>query len=246
MDYDRYGVGYATVRRADPRIAAQVHAALGPAETVVNVGAGGGSYEPGDRRVLAVEPSATMRAQRPPGAAPVVAAVAEALPLRTTSVDAAMAMSTVHQWPDLRRGLREMRRVARGAAVVLTFDQHARSDLWVFEYVPEIARTDQVRMPRIEELADGLGGSVRVETVPVPLDCTDGFVEAFYGRPEALLDPGVRRAQSAWAFVSPEVVARFVAELSANLASGAWDERYGHLRTQPTYDGPVRLVVSTP
>jgi SAM-dependent methyltransferase len=247
VDYgSTWGDGYAARRRTDPRIAAAVHAALGPARSVVNVGAGAGSYEPADRFVLAVEPSAAMRAQRPPGSAPVVAGVAEALPLRSASFDAALAVVTVHQWPDLAGGLAELRRVARGRVVVLTFERSALRTFWLSEYVPEVVPPDERRMPPVPLLARLLGGDVAVEVVPLPLDCVDGVVPAYYGRPEAYLDPAVRRAQSVWAFTPPEAVERGLAALAADLASGAWDARWGHLRAQPTYDGGLRLVVATP
>jgi hypothetical protein len=246
VDYGRYGPGYAARRRTDPRIAALVHAALGPARSVVNVGAGAGSYEPAGRRVVAVEPAAEMRAQRPPGAAPVVAAVAAALPFRDRSFEAAMATVTVHQWPDPAEGLRELRRVSSGPVVVLTFDPAAVGDFWLASYVPELAAVDARRMPPLGLLAEALGGVASVTTVPLPFDCVDGVTEAYYGRPEALLDPDVRRAQSGWSFLAPEVEARTVAALAADLASGEWDARWGHLRTQPTYEGSLRLLVARP
>ncbi|MCQ4042556.1 class I SAM-dependent methyltransferase [Streptantibioticus rubrisoli] len=243
-DYGRIGEGYARVRRADPRIAALVHAALGDARTVVNVGAGAGSYEPSDRHVLPVEPSAEMRAQRPARLAPAIHGFAAALPFDDGSVDAAMALLTVHQWPDAAAGLREMRRVARGPVVVLTFDPEALGRLWLMDYVPELRAVEARRYPAIGTITAALGPDTEVRPVPIPIDCVDGFSEAFYARPEALLDPAVRRAQSGWSFLEPGVEEPAVSALAADLASGAWDERHGHLRTQPEFDGAVRLVVS--
>lgn len=243
VDYDRTGAGYARQRRPDPRIAAHIHAALGDARTVLNVGAGAGSYEPVDRYVLAVEPSAVMRAQRPPGAAVAIEAVAESLPLDDGAVDAVMAVATVHQWPDMAKGLTELRRVARGPVVVVAFDGPALSRFWLNDYAPELIVAEQRRCPGLEAVAAGVGRDPQVVAVPIPLDCTDGFTEAFYGRPERLLDPAVRAAQSSWGFVAPQVQDRFVDALSADLASGAWDARHGALRTQPTYDGALRIVV---
>jgi SAM-dependent methyltransferase len=234
VDYEAHGAGYAAIRRPDPRIAAQVHAALGAAETVVNVGAGAGSYEPEDRAVVAVEPSASMRAQRPRHRLPAVDATAERLPFDDGAFAAAMAMMTIHQWSDLRRGLGEMRRVARGPVVILTFDGAALDRLWLAEYAPELV------------VAEARRGTGTVAEVPIPLDCTDGFTEAFYGRPERFLDPAVRRAQSAWGFVAPGVEDRAVAQLARDLDSGAWDARFGALRTQPWFVGAVRLVVALP
>ncbi len=246
FDYERHGAGYAAQRRTDPLIASYVHAGLGSARSVLNVGAGTGSYEPHDRRAVAVEPSAAMRAQRAVHLAPVVAARAEQLPFADDTFDAAMATITVHQWPDPAAGLREMRRVARGPVVILTFDGAAMSDFWLAEYAPEFIAAESPRYPTLDALAAALGGRAETAAVPVPLDCTDGFVEAFYGRPEALLDPVVRSAQSAWRFVDPAVEARAIERLGADLASGAWDDRHGRFRTQPQYVGSLRLVVAIP
>ena len=246
FDYETGGAGYAQVRRADPRIEAMVHQALGEARIVLNVGAGAGSYEPTDRYVLAVEPSATMRAQRGPGRVPAIEAVAEALPLDDDAVDAAMAMITVHQWPDADSGLRELRRVARGPVVVLTFDGDALNRFWLAEYCPELIAAERRRYPPVSRIAELVGPAAQVLTVPIPLDCTDGFTEAFYGRPERLLDPAVRRAQSAWGFVPPGTAERFEERLGAALKSGQWDRRHGHLRSQETFAGSLRLIVGLP
>lgn len=246
FDYDRHGHGYAARRRTDPGIAAQVHEALGEARTVVNVGAGAGSYEPDDRVVVAVEPSATMRAQRPDHLGPVVGAVAERLPFPDGAFDAAMAMVTVHQWPDAAAGLREMRRVARGPVVILTFDGDALDRFWLADYAPELIAAERRRYPPIDQIAAILDGRTTVSTVSVPFDCVDGFIEAFYRRPEALLDPAVRRAQSAWGFVDPAVEAQIVDRLRTALATGAWDAHHAHLRTTPTHEGSLRLVTNLP
>jgi SAM-dependent methyltransferase len=243
VDYARYGTGYAGRRRTDPRIAALVHQALGTATTVLNVGAGAGSYEPEDRRVVAVEPSAAMVAQRPSRLGPAIRAVAGALPLGDDCVDASMAMVTVHQWPEPLAGLAEMRRVTRGPVVVLTFDPDAVADLWLADYAPDLFAVEASRYPTIDAIATALGPGAAVLPVPVPFDCADGFTEAFYGRPEAFLDPDVRRSQSAWTFVDPAVVTGSVAALAADLDSGRWNRRYGGLRAQPWYHGAVRLVV---
>jgi SAM-dependent methyltransferase len=238
---DARSVRYAARRRTDPRIAAHVWAALGDARTVLNVGAGAGSYEPPDRYVVAVEPSAAMRAQR---ATPAVDAAAEALPFGDDSFDAVMATVTVHQWRDLVRGLAELRRVARGPVVVLTFDGPAVQRFWLSDYVPEWGELESSRYPDPERIAGLLGGTASVTGIPIPLDCSDGFIEAFYGRPEALLDPSVRGAQSAWSFVAPDAVAAGVERLRGSLVSGEWDRRLGHLRTQEHYDGALRLVTA--
>lgn len=243
VDYGRLGQGYAARRRAEPRIADLVEEALGGGRSVLNVGAGAGSYEPGDRTVVAVEPAEVMIAQRPPGAGRVVRAVADSLPFGDTVFDASMAMVTLHQWPDAAGGLAEMRRVTTGPVLVLTFDPDALDRLWLMDYVPELLVAEASRYPTIPFLVDLLGPATEVLPVPVPFACVDGFTEAFYGRPEAFLDPGVRRAQSAWAFVAPTVETGFVDRLAGDLASGRWDRRYGELRRQPAFSGALRLVV---
>jgi len=245
VDYEAHGRTYAQHRRGDPRIAARIHAALGDARTVVNVGAGTGSYEPADRWVLAVEPSRAMRAQRPPGAAPALAARAEALPLDDGAVDAAMACVTVHHWEPPEAGLRELRRVARGPVVVFTFDLDAMP-AWQQELLGDVLAVDRPRFPSVAQIAAALGGRTRVERIPTPADCADGFVEAFWRRPEALLDPAVRGAQSVWPLAGPAVEEATVARLAEALRSGAWDARHGHLRGLDALDGSLRLVVSEP
>jgi SAM-dependent methyltransferase len=246
FDYDTHGRGYAAVRRADPRIAARVHAALGDARSVLNVGAGAGSYEPADRYVAAVEPSAAMRAQRPAHAVPAIDAVAEALPFDDGSFDAVMATVTVHQWSDTECGLRELRRVARGPVVVLTFDGDALDLLWLARYAPRLIAAERRRYPPVEAIAALIGTRNEVSAVPVPIDCVDGFTEAFYARPEAFLDPRVRAAQSAWGFIDEADQQEAVTRLAADLQSGAWDAHYGSLRTQPEFVGSLRLIVGHP
>jgi SAM-dependent methyltransferase len=246
IDYDRLGHGYARHRRADPRIAAHIHAALGDARTVVNVGAGAGSYEPTDRYVLAIEPSATMRAQRTAHLSPAIAGRAEALPLDNRSVDAAMAILTVHHWDDPLAGLRELRRVARYRVIMLTFDIDVLARYWLFtDYLPEGLADDRARFPAIAVITHALGGA-EVEAVAVPADCSDGFVECYYARPEALLDPSVRAAQSVWPRLPEGVEERAIAALAADLDSGEWDRRHGHLRNENAYDAALRLITATP
>ncbi len=245
-DYGRIGRGYATIRQPDPRIEAAVGEALGDARSVINVGAGAGSYEPRDRDVTAVEPSASMRAERPADRVPAIDATAQELPFPDDAFDAAMASITIHQWPDLERGLREMRRVARGPVVILTFDPVVPEPWWQPVYVPELFEVEGRRMPALDRVAAALGGRVDIRIVPIPADCIDGFGQAFFARPERTLEPEVRRAMSGWSFVEPAVVARYVRELSADLASGAWDAQWGRFRTLPEFDGGLRLVIATP
>ena len=246
FDYDTLGGGYTGVRRPDDRIAAQIVSALGNARSVLNIGAGAGSYEPTDRFVVPVEPSATMRAQRPPHLAPAIEAVAEALPFDAAAFDAAMAVLTVHHWPDAGAGLGELRRVTRGPVVILTFDGPALERFWLNDYAPELIAVERRRYPSITSICGALGGSCTVDVVTIPFDCTDGFGDAFYGRPERFLDPAVRAAQSGWGFVDDRAERRAVDALRADLESGEWDDRHGDLRTQPTYDGAVRLITGVP
>jgi|SRR5579859_1261707 len=241
FDYDAHGTRYAQVRRPDPQIEASVHAALGEARTVVNVGAGAGSYEPSDRYILAIEPSAAMRSQRN-SERPAIVGFADQLPLDDASMDGGMATLTVHQWPDLARGLGELRRVVRGPVVILTFDRDALDGWWLNDYAPELIAAERKRYPDIAVIAQALGARTEVRKIPIPLNCADGFSEAFYGRPEKMLEPSVRRAQSAWGFVEAGVEARFEAALRADLASGLWDQRYGALRRQPSFEGSLRLI----
>ena len=244
FDYERDGEVYSRRRRPDPRIAQLVHAALGRARTVLNVGAGAGSYEPTDRYVAAVEPSASMRALRPLELAPAIDATAESLPFDDASFDAAMASITVHQWASPFQGLAELRRVSRGPVVLLTFDGDALERLWLGEYVPELFEAERKRYPAIAEIREALGGVTSVHEVPIPIDCVDGFTEAFYARPERFLDPEVRRAQSAWGFVEDAVALRGLRQLEQDLASGRWDERHGALRSQREFLGALRLLVN--
>jgi hypothetical protein len=246
VDYEAHGKGYATQRRTDPRIAALIHEAFGAARTVLNVGAGAGSYEPEDRYVIAIEPSSAMRAQRPRNRVPAVRGVAETIPFDDGSVDASMATVTVHQWSNLDRGLGEMRRVTRGPVVVMTFDGDALDRFWLAEYAPELMAAERRRYPAIDRIRAAIGESTTVLTVPIPIDCVDGFTEAFYARPERMLDERVRRAQSAWNFVSRDAETRSVEKLRKDLASGAWDARYGDFRTRPVYEGSLRIVVGRP
>jgi len=242
--YDHIGHGYARTRAADPRIAAVIDRALGDARAVVNVGAGAGSYEPAGREVTAVEPSQAMIDQRPPGAAPAVRAAAEALPFADDSFDAALAVMTVHHWDDLDRGLAEMRRVARGRIVIFTWDPEVAAESWLTaEYLPELRELDVFRFDPPARLAERLGGAT-VTPVPIPADCRDGFIEAFWARPEAYLDPVVRQGMSGMRAMDQAVVSRAMARLEADLRSGAWDRRHGHLRRRAEMEMGYRLVLA--
>jgi SAM-dependent methyltransferase len=239
--YDTIGATYTVTRRTEPRIAARIWAALGDARTVLNVGAGTGSYEPPDRHVLAVEPSALMRSQRPAGAAPCLAGSAENLPFDDQSFDAAMAFSTVHHWQDPIAGLREMRRVAR-RVVVFTFDSSDPGQFWLTrDYLPEFADL-HVGRPSLTEQARAIGA--RTEPVLIPWDCADGFFEAYWRRPGAYLDDHVRRGISVWARVGPDAEQRAVRSLRDDLASGRWAERNRDLVDLDVAELGLRLLIA--
>jgi SAM-dependent methyltransferase len=241
--YDTIGATYTVTRRTEPRIAERIWAALGDARTVLNVGAGTGSYEPADRRVLAVEPSALMRAQRHRDAAPCLAGSAEQLPFDDQSFDAAMAVCTLHHWQDPVAGLREMQRVAR-RVVVFLFDTSTPDQFWLIrDYLPEFAALRGSRVLASQaELAGAIGA--RAEPVAIPWDCADGFFEAYWRRPEAYLDEGVRRGTSVWDALGPDVEQRAVATLRADLASGRWAERNRELLDLDAADLGAQLLIA--
>ena len=243
-NYGIIGTGYTSYRQPEPAIAALIEQALGGARRVLNVGAGAGSYEPAGREVTPVEPSAAMRAQRPAQLAPAIDAVAEALPFADGQFDAAMATFTVHQWAALEAGLLEMRRVTRGPVVILSCDPDRVQDFWLNDYAPAVLATEARRYPGLARMTAALGGAAQVLPVPIPLACQDGFNEAYYGRPERLLEPGARLACSAWSFVDAPTRDAAIAHLARDLAEGTWDARHGALRRQPFYDGSLRLIVA--
>lgn len=241
--YDRISEGYAQARRGDERVARQFHEALGGAASVLNVGAGSGNYEPADRMVLAVEPSMAMLEQRPAGSAPVVRGVAEHLPFPDATFDAAMASLTVHHWPDVGGGLREMRRVAR-RQVIFGFDAAEANRMWLLDYFGAgLGAPSEQNAPSVTDIALHLD-VLDVQVVPVPADCTDGFGHAYWARPEAYVDPAVQASISLIAQMHPEARAAATRHLAQDLESGAWDRAHGHLRRLPEADCGYRLVVA--
>lgn len=246
FDYDNKGQQYSGQRQTEPKIASFIYRALGGAKTVLNVGAGAGSYEPDDRYVVAVEPSAVMRSQRlANGKSPAVNAFGDQLPFDDNAFDAVTAFLTLHHWPDMKKGLLELKRVAREKVIIMTFDPEALDRFWNAEYFPEIIDVERQRYPMISFIVDSLGDRCEVWEIPVPLNCVDGFQEAFYGRPEAFLDEKVRKAQSAWGFISDEQQRTIVKRLADDLASGEWDRKYGHYREQPEFVCALRLIICT-
>ncbi len=237
--YDTIGTNYTGKRRQDPRIAGVIHDALGGSKSVLNIGAGAGAYEPVSRRVIALEPSAEMIRQRLQDAAPVVQGQAEAIPFADDTFDAAMAVLTVHHWSDVEVGLGEMRRVTSGSLVIVTFDP-AGPYFWLADYLPDIVALDQPIMPPLPLFTTLFEGAT-VTPVPVPHDCIDGFLGAYWRRPQAYLDPEVRAAISTFRKLGD--ISGPLAQLRHDLASGAWETRYGYLLDQDTLDIGYRLVV---
>lgn len=241
MLYDRIGGAYVETRRPDPRIARVIREALGDAGSVVNIGAGSGSYEPTDIEVFPVEPSELMIRQRPPSLPPAIRGTAEALPLPDKSVDAALAFLTAHHWEDRPAAFAEIRRVTRKRAVFFTHEPHAPFG-WLDDYFPGLAGEQKSRYPELHEFETV--GSVTVEPVPVPGDCTDGFTAAYWRRPEAYLDERVRGNMSTFALLDDRVVAEGAARLARDLADGTWHDRYGAILALPELDVGYQLVVA--
>jgi SAM-dependent methyltransferase len=247
LRYDSIGHSYTRTRQEDPRLSERIATALGSARTVVNVGAGAGSYEPRDRYVIPIEPSDVMAAQRPRDMAPALRCVAQSLPLRDGAVDAALSVLSVHHWDEGReQGVREMRRVATGPVVIVTCDPDVSGAMWLMaDYLPEIAELDRRTFPRMEQLATWLGGQTQVEAVLIPRDTCDWTLMSFWAHPERVLDASARNATSGFARMPPAVVDRVVAAVQRDLDDGSWESRYGYLRKLDAYDAGLRLVINT-
>jgi SAM-dependent methyltransferase len=240
--YDSIGVGYSTGRRQDPRIAEAILNAIGDSRSVVNVGAGSGSYEPDNKRVVSVEPALTMIRQRPKPSARLVQAKAEHLPFQDGAFDCALAVLTIHHWSPVREGLAELRRVAR-KTVILTWDQEIWQQFWLFDYCPDLRRQDSLRAVPIATIAEALG-SCSVIAVPVPHDCLDGFQAAFWRRPAAYLDPEVRARMSGFAQTPRANYEEGLARLAADLSDGTWQREHAALMERETMDFGYRLIVA--
>lgn len=238
--YDTIGTGYGTYRHPDPCLAAAIVHALGAAPTVLNVGAGTGSYEPTDRLVVAVEPSWAMICQRQTGSAPVVQASARHLPFRDASFAAALAVLTIHHWPERQRSLQELARVAQQRLAIVTWDP-STDDFWLLkDYFPAIGTIDRQIFPSLTEFQQALG-PVESRPLLIPHDCTDGFLGAYWRRPQAYLDPGARSAMSTFAKIGD--VSAGLAQLRSDLADGSWHRRYAPLLRQESADLGYRLLI---
>jgi len=238
--YDRIGVGYADRRRPDPRLAAVMSEALRDADSILNVGAGTSAYEPTGRRVVAVEPALAMIRQRPASAAPVLRAYAEALPFLDRSFDSALAVLTIHHWPDWRAGVREMIRICRRRIVLFTWDPQSETS-WLSDYFPQLIDADRARFPTLTALRATLG-ETEIVPVRIPHDCTDGFMGAYWRRPSAYLDPNVRSAISSMA---GGMSALALSQLADDLTTGAWERKHGQVLTREEMDLGYRLVVAS-
>ena len=238
--YDVIGINYAELRKPDRRIARVIESALGSAQSVLNVGAGTGSYEPIDRCVIAVDPSGEMIRKRGPAAAKAIEASADDLPFDDKSFDASMAILTIHHWPDKAAGLREMRRVTRGRIVLLTHDPAHRP--WLTDYLPELAALDERQMPTISDYERWLGFA-QITPVMVPHDCSDGFLYAYWRRPAAYLDAHVRSGSSSFWAIGNAAEAG-LQDLRRDIETGEWERRYAKLLDLDEYDAGYRLVIA--
>jgi SAM-dependent methyltransferase len=244
--YDSIGAGYALCRREDPTLYAKILAALANSQTVVNVGAGAGSYEPRDRTVIAVEPSEVMARHRGPDRLPAIKAMADRLPFHDKSVDASMTVLSLHHWhPRQMVGVREMRRISRERVVIVTIDPRVSGQMWLMaEYLPEVADLDNQIFPLPGTICEWLGGTPAIEVLPISRDTVDWTLVSFWAHPERVLNPAARAATSGFARQSPSVVDRVISRVDRGLKSGLWEERYGYLRQLDEYDAGLRMITS--
>jgi SAM-dependent methyltransferase len=243
--YDQIEFEYTATRCGDPRIAAQIHGALGDARSIVNVGAGAGAYEPHDREVVPIEPSRKMIAQRSPMLAPAIRGHAERLPLAANSVDAALACMTLHHWTDWRIGIQELRRVARKRVVIFTYDHSYAERFWLLrDYLPKLARLDRARFPAIDEQRVALGDEVEIEQVPIPYDCKDGFLAAYWRRPWAYLDERIRQGMSIFHLPEASRLLDGLDDLAEDLRTGRWEAHNQEILDREQLDLGYRLLVT--
>lgn len=245
--YNQIGSGYALTRREDPSLYGNILNSLGTCDTIVNIGAGTGSYEPRDRHVIAIEPSDVMIRQRPPGSAIAIKATADLLPFPDKSFDAAMTVISIHHWhPDQQKGIEEMRRVARQKLVIVTIDPSVCGRMWLLaDYLPEVAEMDRQILPLPEIICDWIGATAKIETCPVKKDTPDWTLMSFWAHPERVLDPCARAATSGFSRQPKDVVTRVVADVERDLNNGDWDRKYGHLRDLPEFDAGLRVITAS-
>lgn len=245
FNYEQSGNQYSGSRKTDPFIEKYITAALGSSQHILNVGAGAGSYEPSDRIVISVEPSEAMRTQRlMAGKGPAINAKADSLPFDDKSFDASMALLTVHHWPDMEKGLKELRRVTKNQIIIMSFDPDSLDKFWNVNYFPQLIEVEKTRYPTLDTLNEFLGGNSIIHSIPIPLNCLDGFQEAFYGRPEEFLKKENRQAQSAWGFLPDGLEETYVEALAADLRSGEWDRKYGQYRKLDECTFALKLIIS--
>ena len=243
MIYNKIGVGYAQTRQEDPKLYNRILQNLGDAKSVVNIGAGAGSYEPKNLEVLAVEPSEVMIQQRKPGSAPVIQATADKLPLKDKSYDAAMTVISIHHWHNQQQGIKEMCRIARKRVVIVTIDPRVSNKMWLpADYLHEIAELDSKTLPLPETICEWLDCKTKIETYPIPKDTPDWTLMSFWAHPERVLDPAARAGTSGFARQPKEIVERVVTDVERDLKSGLWDKKYGHLRKLNEFDAGLRII----
>ena len=245
--YNKIGIGYTNTRQEDPELYKLILEKLGDAKSVLNVGAGTGSYEPRDRKVLALEPSDVMIQQRKQDAAEVIQGFSKDIPLEDNSVDAAMTVLSIHHWhPDQEKGISEMCRVARNKVVIVTFDSSVCREMWLMkDYMPEVAGVDEESMTPPEVLNDWLGGNAEIQVVPTHRDTPDWHFMSFWAHPERVLDPAARAGTSGFSRMSDDVVNRVVSDVTRDLESGEWDKKYGGLRSLEDYDAGLRIITAS-
>ena len=238
--YDQIGDGYTALRRPDPRIHAVISGQLQGVSTLLNVGAGNGSYEPEKLPVITIEPSARMISQRQ-DRSQVVQARAEALPFSDNSFDAATAVLTIHHWHNIEKGLEECIRVIRKRLVILTWDPESDGFWLQQDYFSGLLDLDRSTFPELDQLRKWVG-NISVHLLPIPADCTDGFQGAYWPRPGAYIEQKVRTGMSS--FLRPTEVERGLDRLRVDITSGKWKEKYGHLLEVDELDICYLLVVS--